>query len=151
MVEELEKALAYPLQPTSPLWLQYGLSLIATGKHWRGLVALEEHLSEHKHDAVAHLFAAKVCINYLGTVDDGLRHALAAGTTTLELCHVVKLTRSCLLSSLGRTADGSRSRGGGHLLLAAGNTAYVPCGALSAASCSFLFVQLLLITACPFY
>lgn len=79
-MEELEKALAYPLQPASPLWLQYGLALIATGKHWRGLVALEEHLSEHKKDAVAHLIAAKVCINHIVNIDDALKHALAAST-----------------------------------------------------------------------
>jgi hypothetical protein len=79
VVEELEKALAFPLQPSSTLWFQYGLSLISTGKYWRGLVALQEHLAEHKADPVAHLFAAKVCINNLGSVEDGLHHALAAG------------------------------------------------------------------------
>ncbi|KAM7354220.1 tetratricopeptide repeat domain 7 isoform 2-T2 [Cochliomyia hominivorax] len=69
--ESFEKALKFSFGEQH-VWRQYGISLMAAGKHMHALRVLQEAMNLNRNDHLPCLLAAKLCYESLGLIKEGL-------------------------------------------------------------------------------
>uniref|UniRef100_A0A1A9WKS4 Tetratricopeptide repeat protein 7 N-terminal domain-containing protein n=1 Tax=Glossina brevipalpis TaxID=37001 RepID=A0A1A9WKS4_9MUSC len=75
--ESFEKALKFSFGEQH-VWRQYGISLMAAGKHMHALRVLQESIKLNNSDPLPCLLASKLCYESLGLVKEGLEYAQLA-------------------------------------------------------------------------
>uniref|UniRef100_A0A1I8PW08 Tetratricopeptide repeat protein 7 N-terminal domain-containing protein n=1 Tax=Stomoxys calcitrans TaxID=35570 RepID=A0A1I8PW08_STOCA len=75
--ESFEKALKFSFGEQH-VWRQYGISLMAAGKHMHALRVLQESMKLNPGDHMPCLLAAKLCYESLGIIKEGLDYAQLA-------------------------------------------------------------------------
>ena len=75
--ESFEKALKFSFGEQH-VWRQYGISLMAAGKHMHALKVLQESMKLTPADPLPCLMAARLCFESLGLVKEGLDYAKQA-------------------------------------------------------------------------
>uniref|UniRef100_A0A1B0F9M9 Tetratricopeptide repeat protein 7 N-terminal domain-containing protein n=2 Tax=Glossina TaxID=44049 RepID=A0A1B0F9M9_GLOMM len=75
--ESFEKALKFSFGEQH-VWRQYGISLMAAGKHMHALRVLQESIKLNHNDPLPCLLASKLCYESLGLIKEGLEYAQLA-------------------------------------------------------------------------
>ncbi|KAL3216727.1 hypothetical protein MRX96_051134 [Rhipicephalus microplus] len=95
LCESFERAMKFSFEEYH-VWMQFSLSLLSSGKHLRATLMLKECARLQPHNSFPCLLAAKVCLENLGNVEQGVEFAEEAlnrekrnPQSLLAQCHLV--------------------------------------------------------------
>ncbi|KAH6924627.1 hypothetical protein HPB50_020860 [Hyalomma asiaticum] len=95
LCESFERAMKFSFEEYH-VWMQFSLSLLSSGKHLRATLMLKECSRLQPHNSFPCLLAAKVCLENLGNIEQGVEFAEEAlnrekrnPQSLLAQCHLV--------------------------------------------------------------
>ncbi|KAL1425270.1 hypothetical protein MTO96_019418 [Rhipicephalus appendiculatus] len=95
LCESFERAMKFSFEEYH-VWMQFSLSLLSSGKHLRATLMLKECARLQPHNSFPCLLAAKVCLENLGNIEQGVEFAEEAlnrekrnPQSLLAQCHLV--------------------------------------------------------------
>ncbi|XP_064490082.1 tetratricopeptide repeat protein 7B-like [Ornithodoros turicata] len=114
LCESFERAMKFAFEQYH-VWMQFSLSLLSSGKHSRAILMLKECMRLQPNNSFPCLLAAKVCLENMGHIEEGVEYAEKAlerekqhPQDLLAQCHLV-LGVGYSLTALQRRPQGKRS------------------------------------------